>query len=102
MLQRTETKLTRSNGKQLVTINVNNSGYATDTTSLKIGVPVKLTIVSKNVQSCARSFVIPSLNISKLLPSTGTEIIEFTPTELGILTFSCSMGMYTGSFNIIQ
>lgn len=90
------------NGKQLVTINVNNSGYTTDTKTLKIGVPVKLTIISKNVQSCARSFVIPSLNISKLLPSTGTEIIEFTPTELGILTFSCSMGMYTGSFNIVE
>jgi sulfite exporter TauE/SafE len=90
------------NGKQLVTINVNNSGYTTDTKTLKIGVPVKLTVVSKNVQSCARSFVIPSLNISKLLPSTGTEIIEFTPTELGILTFSCSMGMYTGSFNIVE
>jgi sulfite exporter TauE/SafE len=89
-------------GKQVVTINVNNSGYATDTKTLKIGIPVKLTVVSKNVQSCARSFVIPSLNISKLLPSTGTEIIEFTPTELGILTFSCSMGMYTGSFNIVE
>lgn len=89
-------------GKQIVTINVNNSGYTTDTTSLKIGVPVKLIIVSKNVQSCARSFVIPSLNISKLLPSTGTEVIEFTPSELGILTFSCSMGMYTGSFNVVE
>jgi len=90
------------NGKQLVTINVNNSGYTTDTKTLKIGVPVRLTVVSKNVQSCARSFVIPSLNISKLLPSTGTEIIEFIPSELGILTFSCSMGMYTGSFNIVE
>lgn len=89
-------------GKQVVTITVSNSGYKSDTKTLKVGVPVRLTVVTKNVQSCARSFVIPSLNISKLLPSTGTEVIEFTPSELGILTFSCSMGMYTGSFNVVE
>ncbi|MFZ3301604.1 MAG: sulfite exporter TauE/SafE family protein [Microgenomates group bacterium] len=90
------------NGKQEVTITATNSGYKTSTKTIKRGVPVKLTITSKNVQSCARSFIIPSLKINKVLPINGNEVVEFTPTENGILNFSCGMGMYTGAFEIIE
>lgn len=89
-------------GKQEVTITATNSGYKTSAKTIKKGVPVKLTIVSKNVQSCARSFIIPSLNVNKVLPINGTEVVEFTPTEDGILNFSCGMGMYTGAFEIVE
>lgn len=90
------------NGKQEAVIEAGNYGYKNNVTKLKLGVPVKLKITTKNVQSCSRSFVIPSMNINKVLPSTGTEIIEFTPNKLGTLVFSCSMGMYTGSFEVIE
>lgn len=90
------------NGVQEVEIIATNSGYKTATKSIKMGIPVRLKITSKNVQSCARSFIIPSLKINKLLDPNGTEIIEFTPTNEGPLTFSCGMGMYTGSFEIIK
>lgn len=93
---------TLQDGFQLVTITATNSGYKTSTKTIKKGVPVKLTITSKNVQSCARSFIVPSLNINKVLPVNGNEVIEFTPTENGILNFSCGMGMYTGSFEIVE
>lgn len=89
-------------GKQVVTIDVKSTSYKASVNTLKLGIPVKLILKTNNVFSCARSFTIPSLNISKLLPSTGTEIIEFTPTKLGKLTFTCSMGMYSGYFNIIE
>ncbi len=90
------------NGVQQITINVTNSGYKSDTKQIKVGTPVKLFIVTKNVQSCARSFVIPSLNVNKLLPVSGTEIVEFTPDKIGPLTFTCSMGMYSGTFDIVN
>lgn len=89
-------------GKQEVVITATNSGYKTSTKIIKKGIPVKLIVNSKNVQSCARSFVIPSLKISRVLPINGSEIIDFTPNDLGILNFSCGMGMYTGSFEIIN
>jgi heme/copper-type cytochrome/quinol oxidase subunit 2 len=90
-----------SQGKQEATINVTKYGYTTDVTTLKAGVPVSLNLVTNNAQGCTRAFAIPSLNISKILPISGFETLEFTPKEAGKLTFTCSMGMFTGSFEII-
>lgn len=86
----------------VVNIKVSNSGYQSDVNTLKVGKPVTLNLSAENVTSCARAFVIPSLNISKLLPSTGTTTLEFTPTTVGKLVYTCSMGMYTGSFNVVE
>lgn len=89
-------------GKQEATINVTSGGYETKVKTLKLGVPVKLTLKTTGVMSCARAFVIPSLNYSKILPVTGDTVVEFTPTVPGQLTFTCSMGMYSGSFNVVE
>lgn len=91
-----------NNGVQEVTITVLNNGYKSDIDTLKLGVPVRLKIVTDNIYSCSRAFMIPSLNISKVLPATGEEIIEFTPNKAGRLAYSCSMGMYTGAFVVVQ
>jgi uncharacterized protein len=86
----------------VVNIEVTNFGYKSDINTLRVGVPVKINLITKNVASCARSFVIPSLNYSKVLPVNGTTEIDFTPSQTGILTYTCSMGMYTGQFTIIN
>ena len=93
---------TLNKGKQEVHIAVTNGGYTTDVNTLKAGVPVQLTLNSEDVRSCARAFTIPDLNYFKVLPENGTEVIEFTPMKTGLLTYTCSMGMYTGSFNVVQ
>ncbi len=87
-------------GVQEVTVTVTNHGYTSDVTSLKAGIPVRMTVVTKDVFSCARAFTIPEFNISKILPESGTTVIEFTPKKPGRLAYSCSMGMYTGEFNV--
>lgn len=86
----------------VVNITVTNRGYTADVNTLKLGVPVKLILKTNQVTSCARAFTIPDLNYFKMLPATGTEVIEFTPTKTGQLIFTCSMGMYSGSFNVIN
>ena len=91
-----------NSGVQEVTIYVSSRDYKTNITTLKLGVPVKLTLVTNGVTSCARAFTIPDYNLFKLLPQTGTEVIEFTPEKTGFLTYTCSMGMYSGSFNVIK
>lgn len=95
---RTETR----NVGNVVNITVTNRGYKADVNTIKVGVPVKLIFSTKNVAGCARSFTIPSLNYFKVLPVTGTEVVEFTPKEVGRLTYTCSMGMYSGYFTIVK
>lgn len=94
--------ITNEDGKQVVTINVKNTGYEASANTLKVGIPVKIILKTNKTAGCSRAFTIPEYNISKILPSTGTETIEFTPTKLGKLTYTCSMGMYSGYFNIIE
>jgi uncharacterized protein len=89
-------------GVQQVTINVTSRGYKSDVNTLKVGVPVKLTLITNGVAGCSRAFTIPDFNLFKLLPQTGTEAVEFTPEKIGLLTYTCSMGMYSGSFNVIK
>jgi len=86
----------------VVNIEITNRGYKSDVNTLKLGVPVKLVLKTNNVTSCAKAFTIPDLNYFKILPSTGTVTVEITPTKLGNLTYTCSMGMYSGSFTVIQ
>lgn len=95
-------KIKIENGYQIVKIDVFSKGYRSDTNTLKLNVPVKLTLVTNNVLSCALAFVIPSMGISKVLPVTGETVVEFTPTKTGVLTYTCSMGMYTGYFNVVK
>lgn len=85
-----------------VTIDVLNNGYKSNVNTLKVGVPVKLTLKTNGIRSCSRAFTIPDLGISKVLPETGTTTIEFTPTKTGTLIYTCSMGMYSGSFKVIE
>lgn len=101
-LAKSQQDLIFEGNKQVVTIDVTSNRYNASANTLKIGVPVKLILKTNNVGGCIRSFTIPDYNISKVLPVTGTETIEFTPTKLGRLTYTCSMGMYSGSFNVIQ
>lgn len=85
-----------------VVIDVKNTTYQASTNTLKVNVPAKLTLKTNKINGCIRIFTIPEYNISKILPVTGTETVEFTPTKLGRLTYTCSMGMYSGYFNIIK
>ena len=84
-------------GDEVVTITVLNTAYSPDVVHAKAGVPLKLRLVTENVRSCSRAFVIPALNIQRLLDATGEVTIEIPAQEAGAqIPFSCSMGMYGG------
>jgi sulfite exporter TauE/SafE len=84
-------------GSNVVKINVLNSGYQPGQTVAPAGKPIQLVLTTKNVQSCSRAFVIPSLNLQKLLPATGETVINIPAQKAGTsMRFTCSMGMYNG------
>ncbi|MBU2028648.1 sulfite exporter TauE/SafE family protein [Patescibacteria group bacterium] len=91
----------QENGVQVVKMKQLAGGYSPNKFTIKKGIPVKWVITSEEPYSCASSIVISKMGISKKL-ARGENIIEFTPTETGALKFSCSMGMFTGVFNVID
>lgn len=88
-------------GIQVVRMKEVEKGYFPQTFSIRSGVPVKWIIDAEAPMSCAASFVVPKLNIRKTL-TAGENVINFTPDKPGVLKFSCSMGMYTGTFYIVN
>lgn len=89
------------NGKQIVRMDQNASGYEPDVLTVKKGIPVKWIITSKNQYTCAAFINMPDMGIRQPL-AAGENIIEFTPTKAGKLLFTCSMGMYRGVFNVVE
>lgn len=88
--------------KQDYEIQILSNGYSPNNIKVKKGQSVKLTLVSNNIYSCSLAFRIPSLGIGKNLKPSDSQVIEFTPTEIGIIPFSCSMGMYRGTIEVVE
>ncbi len=90
-----------TNGYQEAEIIVSSKGYKSNVRTLKAGVPVKLKVKTDNTFGCVRAFTIPEYNISKFLPESGETEITFTLRKTGRLTYTCSMGMFSGTFDVI-
>jgi hypothetical protein len=67
--------------------------------TVKAGIPVKMVISGKGT-GCRTIFTIPKQNISIPL-NKDVNTLTFTPEKKGRLTFSCSMGMYSGTIDVI-
>lgn len=91
-----------TDGIQEVAIQVKDRGYEASATTLRAGIPVRLTLTTNNTRGCTRAFTIPELNIAETLDETGAKVVEFTPTKSGRLAYACGMGMYTGAFMVVD
>ncbi len=89
------------NGVQKVKINVLNNGYSPNYIRVAAGTPVELTLESNEVYSCALSFVLREFGIRTFLDSTDRQVFNFVPTQKGKYTYTCSMGMYSGTLEVI-
>ncbi|MEM1486180.1 sulfite exporter TauE/SafE family protein [Oscillospiraceae bacterium PP1C4] len=89
------------NGVQTVTIDISARSYAPIT--VKKGVPVKWIIraEAKNINGCNNEIIVPKYNISKNL-QPGENLIEFTPTETGVIPYSCWMGMIRSKITVVE
>lgn len=88
--------------KQIVTTTVAGYKYSPEVSTIQKGVPVEWHVDGERAQGCALSMAIPALGISEQLSRSEETVIEFTPTRTGTLAFTCSMGMTSGQFNVIE
>lgn len=90
-----------SAGVQQLLIDVTSYGYTPKNPKVKVGVPVQLTLQTKDTYTCASSFILKAFSIQMQLGPTDSQTVSFTPTKKGKYPFSCSMGMYTGVLEVI-
>jgi sulfite exporter TauE/SafE len=85
------------NGRQTVVINALSGGYAPEEVTLDAGIPTTLVVKTDGTRGCTRAFVIPAARFQTVLPETGETPLDFGVLQPGRITFTCAMGMYTGT-----
>jgi len=98
-LQQTLPAVVASAGNEL-TMTITDQAYAPAVMEAKAGMPIKLTVKTDNVRGCARSLVVPSMNLQKLLGATDSQVIVLPPTVAGTIRLACVMGMYSAQINV--
>lgn len=84
-------------GYQEIRMEVNRYGFVPDKFVLEKGIPVKWIIEGIELNNCNNAIVVPKLGLEFDIRK-GEQVIEFTPTEVGTIRWSCWMGMIPGSF----
>ena len=86
------------NGQQIIDITA-KGGYIPRTSTAKAGIPTILRFHTAGTFDCSSYIRIPSMGISKNLPSTGTYDVPVTDPKAGALIGMCGMGMYPFQVN---
>jgi len=89
------------NGEQVVNMTQTAGGYSPNNFTVKKGIPVKWVIDSQDAYTCSASIRMPAYNVAQFLQA-GQNIITFTPTQTGNVRFTCGMGMYSGTFTVVE
>lgn len=81
------------NGTQVIEIKA-GGGYTPALSVAKAGIPTVLRFTTNGSFDCSSSIRIPSLDMSKILPQSGTQDIDIGIPKIGPLQGMCGMGMY--------
>ncbi|NTV90849.1 MAG: heavy metal transporter [Clostridiales bacterium] len=87
------------NKVQNITTTLTSEGYPDITVQKGIPVVWNLKADAGVLTGCNRTLVIPAYNLEVKLKA-GDNIIEFTPSESGIIPYSCWMGMITADITV--
>jgi sulfite exporter TauE/SafE len=87
--------------EQTINMEILKSRFSPNQFTLRKGVPVKWVINGKEMNECNKTIVIPQYKM-KIELKEGTQIIEFTPAESGVVPWSCWMGMIPGTFIVVD
>jgi len=92
----TTPSVTQEGDTQVINVVSTSGGYYPQNIVAKANTKTVLRMESKNSYGCERSFRIPKLNITDILPQQGiTEFDLGTPSSGENILGTCSMGMYT-------
>lgn len=84
-----------------ITINVLADGYEPNAVTVPAGTPVRLALKAAARLGCTSIFRIPKLNVEEELIAGQTTTVVVTAPTPGRYTFTCGMGMYTGTIEAV-
>lgn len=87
--------------EQTIHMDVLKSRFSPNKFTLRKGVPVKWAINVKELNECNNQIVVREYGLEIKL-KTGLQVVEFTPTEAGVVPWSCWMGMIPGTFIVVE
>jgi len=88
-------------GKQNLHTYQDLKGYRPGNVTIYAGIPTTWTIESTNTATCASFIRIPALGLAGALRK-GPNTVELPPLRAGTLSYTCSMGMYSGQITIVD
>jgi plastocyanin domain-containing protein len=80
-------------GKQIIDIRA-KGGYTPRKSIAQAGIPTIIRFNTQGTFDCSSAVRIPSMNISRSLPQTGSTDIDIGTPQVATLKGSCGMGMY--------
>jgi heme/copper-type cytochrome/quinol oxidase subunit 2 len=89
----------QGNGYQEAIITVEQYGYTPETIKVKKGIPVKLRFLKNYPGGCLSYLIMKDFGIQQELKQ-GETTVNFTPTQAGTYTFTCGMGMFSGTITV--
>lgn len=88
-------------GVQNIDIAVLSNGYSPSYVKVKSGTPVRMNLTATGRLGCTSAFVIPQLGVRKRLALGATQPVDIPAQNPGKITWTCSMGMYWGTLEVI-
>ena len=87
---------------QEITMYIDRNGWNPSVLTVKKGIPVKWTVIAREITSCNKGIKVPKLGINKMFEKGETAVFEFTPNEIGTIPFTCWMGMIPGKIEVVE
>jgi plastocyanin domain-containing protein len=89
----TKNNVSMVDGVQIIEISA-KAGYEPRKSTAKAGIPTVLRFDTNGTFDCSASVNIPSMDIRKTLPQTGSTDIAIGSPKEGVFQGTCGMGMY--------
>lgn len=87
---------------QEVVVRAEPSAYTPNRVQFKVGQPARLRVVTGERVGCTSVFTIPTLRIEGALPRNGEATFAIPTDKPGKIRFTCGMGMYSGTIEVVR
>jgi sulfite exporter TauE/SafE len=88
-------------GVQVMSTVQNGAGYTPKAAAVYVGQPVRWEVDAQS-WSCASTMNLEAIGLGVVSLEPGLNVFEFTPNEVGVLAYTCGMGMFPARIDVIE